>query len=323
MELDPKRLIVLHEVAAAGGVAAAARALGHTPSAVSQQLRRLEQEAGVPLFARESGGRLELTYAGRELAEAARAVAEAVARAGQKLDSALRRAEGPAVIGVTAWGAAEIGVPALRLLRDAHPEIQPTLAELERGEGIAALNDGAVDVLLIADDRDEAVPLPPGVIARTLAEDEYAIVVPEDWDPPSHAEELDGRPWIAGPEHSARGRAFARFAKMHGITPSALHIASYFYAVQSLLAAGHGAVLLPASFATRLRRIQVTELDAPGRMIMRVLMRSGPHGPSPVALAAAVALEQAMLDSAAQYVRRGITSREPIMRRLVDPSEQV
>ena len=323
MDLDPKRLIVLHEVAGAGGVAAAARALGHTPSAVSQQLRRLEQEAGVPLFVRDSGGRLELTYAGRELAEAARAVAEAVARAGQRLDSALRRAEGPAVIGVTAWGAAEIGVPALRLLREAHPEILPTIAELERGEGIAALNDGAVDVLLISDDRDEAVPLPEGVIARALGEDVYAIVVPEGWDLPSRPEELDGRPWIGAPDYSARGRAFARFAKIHGITPSAQHIARYFYAVQSLLAAGHGAALLPGSFATRLRRVQVTELQVPGRLILRVLMRSGPHGPSPVALAAAVALEQAMLDSAAQYVRRGITPREPIMRRLVDPSEQV
>jgi len=95
--------------------------------------------------------------------------------------------------------------------------------------------------------------------------------------------------------------------------------------VQSLLAAGHGAALLPGSFATRLRRVQVTELQVPGRLILRVLMRSGPHGPSPVALAlaAAVALEQAMLDSASQYVRRGITPCEPIMRRLVDPSEQV
>jgi DNA-binding transcriptional LysR family regulator len=322
VELDPKRLIVLHEVAGAGGVAAAARALGHTPSAVSQQLRRLEQEAGVPLFARDGGGRLELTYAGRELAAAASAVAEAVARAGQRLDSALSRAEGPAVIGVTAWGAAEIGVPALRVLREAHPEIQPTLAELERAEGIAALCAGAADVLLITDDREEAVPLPEGVIARALGEDAYAIVVPEDWDPPSRPEELDGRPWIAGPTYSARGRAFARFARTHGITPSALHIARYFYAVQSLLAAGHGAALVPGSFATRLRRVRVTELQASGKLIMRVLMRSGPHGPSPVALAAAEAIEQAMLDSISEYARRGFTAQEPMWRRLTDPSER-
>jgi DNA-binding transcriptional LysR family regulator len=46
--LDPRRLRILHATAEAGGIAAAARALRLTPSAVSQQLARLEQEAGLP-----------------------------------------------------------------------------------------------------------------------------------------------------------------------------------------------------------------------------------------------------------------------------------
>src|ERR671925_380339 len=46
--LDVRRLRVLREVAARGTIAAAARSLAYTPSAVSQQLSALEREASLP-----------------------------------------------------------------------------------------------------------------------------------------------------------------------------------------------------------------------------------------------------------------------------------
>ncbi|WP_405691616.1 LysR family transcriptional regulator [Streptomyces sp. NBC_00057] len=54
-------------MAKSGGLAPAARVLGHTRSAVSQQLAILEREVGLPLVDR-SGTRMELTAAGRLLA---------------------------------------------------------------------------------------------------------------------------------------------------------------------------------------------------------------------------------------------------------------
>src|SRR5919197_2074587 len=53
--LDVRRMRVLREVAARGTIAAAARALSFTPSAVSQQLAALEREAAVPLLDRHGG----------------------------------------------------------------------------------------------------------------------------------------------------------------------------------------------------------------------------------------------------------------------------
>src|SRR4051812_22587271 len=64
--LDVRRMRVLREVAGRGTIAAAARALSFTPSAVSQQLAALEREAGVALLDRH-GGRVRLTEAGRRL----------------------------------------------------------------------------------------------------------------------------------------------------------------------------------------------------------------------------------------------------------------
>ena len=64
---------MLREVALRGTIAGAARALGLTSSAVSQQIAVLEREAGVPLFDRSSRG-VVLTGAGAMLSE--RALAE-------------------------------------------------------------------------------------------------------------------------------------------------------------------------------------------------------------------------------------------------------
>ena len=54
--LDVKRLQVLLSVVELGSVTAAAESLMYTPSAVSQQLRRLEREVGQPLMRRHARG---------------------------------------------------------------------------------------------------------------------------------------------------------------------------------------------------------------------------------------------------------------------------
>src|SRR5260370_17192286 len=66
--LDGRKLIMLRAVAAEGSIAAAARALRYTRSAVSQQLSSLESEAGTSLVLRR-GNRVTLTPAGRALVE--------------------------------------------------------------------------------------------------------------------------------------------------------------------------------------------------------------------------------------------------------------
>ena len=55
--LDVHRLRLLLEFAERGTIAAAAAALGYTPSAVSQQLAALEREAGAALLDRQHTGR--------------------------------------------------------------------------------------------------------------------------------------------------------------------------------------------------------------------------------------------------------------------------
>ncbi|WP_350348626.1 LysR family transcriptional regulator [Agromyces sp. G08B096] len=78
--MDVRRLDLLRELAERGSVTAVAEATGRTPSAVSQQLKVLEREAGMPLT-RRSGRGVELTSAGQALARSAADVAVALERA--------------------------------------------------------------------------------------------------------------------------------------------------------------------------------------------------------------------------------------------------
>ena len=64
--LDAARMFTLCEVARRGSITAAATALGYTTSAVSQQIAKLEKEAGQPLLERHARG-IALTDAGRSV----------------------------------------------------------------------------------------------------------------------------------------------------------------------------------------------------------------------------------------------------------------
>ena len=75
--MDVRRLQLLRELADRGSVTAVAEATHRTASAVSQQLKVLEAEVGVPLTERRGRG-LVLTGAGLALADTARRIAVAI-----------------------------------------------------------------------------------------------------------------------------------------------------------------------------------------------------------------------------------------------------
>ena len=84
--MDAARLALLREFADRGSLTAVARETHQTVSGVSQQLRRLEAEAGLPLTEKVGRG-LGLTDAGRALAQTARELAVATARAEAEWDA--------------------------------------------------------------------------------------------------------------------------------------------------------------------------------------------------------------------------------------------
>ncbi|MGW4948562.1 LysR family transcriptional regulator [Actinoplanes sp. NPDC004185] len=119
--MDLHHLRLLRELGDRGSVAAVARAMHITPSAVSQQLRSLQRSARVPLTERR-GRRLVLTEAGRALAAAAIEVSTALDRAGRAVDAYLDNPAAPVTLaafhsaGLTYFGPllTRAGLPPLR-----------------------------------------------------------------------------------------------------------------------------------------------------------------------------------------------------------------
>src|SRR5262245_16151354 len=78
--LELRHIQVFAEVARVGTFSEAARNLGYTQPAVSQQMKALERSVGAPLFLR-SGRVLRLTEAGRMLAHHAEVITASISAA--------------------------------------------------------------------------------------------------------------------------------------------------------------------------------------------------------------------------------------------------
>jgi len=125
----------------------AARELHVTPSALSQQVRKLEREVGTPLLERTSrtarltpAGAAFVTEAIATLAQAEHALAAARAHADGR--------RGELVLGMLDEGAAELNVPLLQRLKAACPGLHVTVRAVEHGEHLEVLEAGQVDALL-------------------------------------------------------------------------------------------------------------------------------------------------------------------------------
>ncbi|MET0767834.1 MAG: LysR family transcriptional regulator, partial [Aeromicrobium sp.] len=127
-------------VADAGSVSAAAEVVHVTQPAISRQLRQLEQELGVDLFARSSG-RLRLSAAGREFLPHARDVLRRAdgARAAARSYAAGRLER--LTIAAPTTTLTDVIAPFLATLDETDP--MPTVFESDPREAYAALRHGA------------------------------------------------------------------------------------------------------------------------------------------------------------------------------------
>lgn len=194
---DWKALAVFATVVRHGSMSAAARQLGLSTSAISQQVRALEQVHGVTLLHR-STRKLALTDAGeRVYAECARMV-EAAERAQQQLRATRDEPSGELRL------AAPIGfgpyiAPALAPLLAAHPAL--TLRLLV-DDAMIDLIDARIDLAI----RVGRLPDSNWVARRLCAIELWLCAAPaclQQLGAPRTPEELLGRPWLC--QGGARG----------------------------------------------------------------------------------------------------------------------
>ncbi|GII55362.1 LysR family transcriptional regulator [Planotetraspora thailandica] len=316
MEIDPRRLRILHEVFRRGGVMKAAEALHLTPSAVSQQLAQLEREVGLALVDR-SQRRVSLTPAGRVLAAYAERIEEQLAEAKRELNRFTERLSGPVTIAAFPTVIRHLMVPALRELSVRHPRITPVIQEIFGPPALQELRLGGVDLVVTERDMNQPAPSLPSMSRHRLYDDEYRIVVPPGWGTiPEAVDDLTDLPWVAGVPDQACGQALERLAQLHGFTPNRVHVIAEFPPTLGLVSAGHGVAIVPslALLDVPAGEVVVTGIHGVGSRRIEALTRvsrTTSGEPDPVQGAVIEVLREA----AAELTDRvGELSRPPISR---------
>lgn len=148
-----RQLVIFRAVARSGSFSAAARQLGYTQPAVSQQIKAMERTLGTPLVVR-SARRLQLTEAGEALCRHAVTILGVINTA---------QAEIQAIAGLKAGRVRVVAFPsacsalvpkAIALTRKAHPDLRVTLVEAEPPEAVGMLRAGDCEVVVAFDHPD-------------------------------------------------------------------------------------------------------------------------------------------------------------------------
>ena len=171
--IEFRHLAALEAIVETGSFAAAARRLGYTQSAISQQIAVLERVAGLQLLERPGGRRpVTATEAGeRLLRHAARATA--AMRAAEADLHAL--AEGDAgTLRVATFQSVGVRVipPVMRLYVARRPAIEVKLVEADHGLLIELLVRGELDLAFVAD------PLETAIERIDVLTDPYVLLAP-------------------------------------------------------------------------------------------------------------------------------------------------
>lgn len=246
--LDLMRLRVLHTVAGHGTLAAAATALHLTPSAISQQMAKLEREAGCRLVERQ-GRRLRLTEEGLALAKHAQRILAAVEEAESDLDERRGRVLGTISVGAFPTAARGLLPGVLLSCAERFPDLRVRLREVEPYQAMARVVDGDLDVVVAQDWGNVPVAVPDRLRSRDVGTDPADVAFPPG-HPLAHRAsvalaDLVGEPWIASTEGTICHDWLTRTFRAAGHEPLIVHQAAEFPTQLALVAAGLGLALIP------------------------------------------------------------------------------
>lgn len=250
--MDVRRLGLLRELSERGTVGAVADAMQITPSAVSQQLKVLEKEAGFTLV-EPSGRGVSLTAAGRALAEAAVEIAVAVERAEGRWREYMQRPGGQVRIATFQTGG-EMLLPGLLTRMSAVPEVELVISDVlghvvEFADLVPdhdlVLADSPTSAAAWIDRGLQVVPLMSEPLDVALAEDhplaQRASLSPKD---------VVGEAWIGVPHGFPFDLVLGQVVAATGEPANVVQRISDNGIVEALVAAGHGIAILPR-FTTR------------------------------------------------------------------------
>lgn len=244
--MDALRLRMLRELADHGTVAAVADVLAMTPSAVSQQLKTLQREAGVALL-EPAGRRVRLTVAGQVLVGHAERVLAALDRAQADMDSYRTTARGQVTVSFFPSGAAMLLAPLIINTRRQGVEVIGRDVDVPAARAPQQLTD--VDVVVVHRDERDTASWGPRFTSIELLREPLDVLLPPDHPLAGKARlelsELADQDWIGVEGGLMVDDVFKSIATITGVTPRITQRVNDFRVLEELVQAGIGIALLP------------------------------------------------------------------------------
>ena len=262
---DLRRLAMLLEIHERGTLAAAAKALHLTSSAVSQQLSTLEKEVGAPLL-RKVGRHVELTTEALILAESTRNVLSELDAARTRISLLEGTPAGQVRLAIFQSAAQALLPGALDYLAEDAPQVELHAVQINPETGLILTRSREFDMVISESYPHRFIPEHTELTSELLTHDTLHLVVAAD----SGVEDLAGAahlPWVFEGKHNTSRVWAIDQCRAAGFEPQVRYVMDDLGTHLQLAAAGAAAVLPGFALANLPRSAEadsVTVLPLPG-----------------------------------------------------------
>jgi LysR family transcriptional regulator, regulator for metE and metH len=266
VKLDIRHLKLVVAVTEEKSVTRAGEVLHLTQSALSHQLREIEEKLGTPLFLRMNK-KMILTQAGERLLRTARQVLDEMKRAEDHISQMAANRQGTLRISTECYTCYHWLPDVMKEFGRKFPGVEVKIDAEATHRPIQALLQGKLDVAIVSDVRRDKQ-----LLYRSLFEDEFVAVMSTDHP-------LVERPYLTArdfadqnlilyvnPEEST---LFEKILRPAGVTPARVSTVPLTEAIIEMVKAGLG--------VSALARWAIKEQIAAGKIAARPLTRRGLH----------------------------------------------
>jgi len=245
LHLEFRHLRTLLAIRDTGSIAAAAKRLHLTQSALSHQLKTLETQLGSPILARHKRRELRFTAAGQRLLQLADDILPRVDSAERDILDLIHGNRGRLHISIECHSCFEWLLPAMDRYREQWPQIELDLSLAYSLDPLPALLDGLIDMVITSDPTAHA-----GVSYQPLFRYQSVLVMASDHS--LHDREfiepadLAGETLLTYPVARQRLDVFRHFLEPAGIEVGAVRTAELTSMIVQLVASRRGIAVLPS-----------------------------------------------------------------------------
>lgn len=243
MHLELRHLRTIRAIHDHGGLARAAEVLNITQSALSHQVRTMEEQAGTALFLRPAKP-MRLSPAGMRLLTLARQVLPLVEAAEAEMRGVTQGRVGRMHIAMECHACFNWLLPALDRFRHRWPQVDIDVRAGLAFTALPALARGDADLVVSSDPEDL-----PGVTFEPLFDYHPLLAVPAAHAlaarPFAEPADLAGETLITYPMDRARLDVFSHFLGPAGVRPAAVREIELTDVILLLVASGRGVTVLP------------------------------------------------------------------------------